>query len=95
MGHVQCHSGLKRHFFPFTVLAYIIEYMNPKAFAKGSGIGAMVKNSPANARDKSSVPGLGKSSGVGNGNPLQHSCLENSMDSLMGCSPWGRRVGLD
>ena len=43
----------------------------------------MVKNSPAKARDVGdlySVPGSGKSLGEGNGNPLQYSCLENSMD---------------
>ena len=43
----------------------------------------MVKNPPANAgelRDASSVPGLGRSPGGGNGNPLQCSCLENPMD---------------
>ena len=32
------------------------------------------------ARDEGSVPGLGRSSGVGNGNPLQYSCLGNPMD---------------
>ena len=30
---------------------------------------------------KDSIPGLGRSPGGGNGNPLQYSCLENSMDS--------------
>ena len=43
----------------------------------------MVKNLPANegdARDAGLVPGLRKSSGVGNDNPLQYSCLKNSMD---------------
>ena len=54
----------------------------------------MVKNLPASAgdiRDAGSIPGLGRFPGVGNGNPLQHSCLENSMDrrSLVGYSPWG------
>ena len=42
-----------------------------------------VKNLPANARDTGdtgSVPGLGRSPGGGNGNPLQYSCLENPMD---------------
>ena len=39
----------------------------------------MVKNPPANALDASSTPGPGRSPGVGNGNPLQHSCLGNSM----------------
>ena len=42
-----------------------------------------VKNPPANAgdvRNSSSIPGSGKSPGVGNGNPLQYSHLENSRD---------------
>ena len=33
-----------------------------------------------NAGDLGSIPGLGKSPGGGNGNPLQYSCMENSMD---------------
>jgi len=41
--------------------------------------GAVVKNPPASAKDASSVPGLGRSAGGGNGSPLQYSCLENSM----------------
>ena len=44
---------------------------------------SVVKNPPANAgstRDVGSIPGSGRSSGVGNGNLLQYSCLENSMD---------------
>ena len=40
----------------------------------------MVKNLPAKGGDMSSIPGLGRSLGGGNGNPLQYSCLENSMD---------------
>ena len=43
----------------------------------------VVKNPPANAgdiRDMGSIPGLKRSPGVGNGNPLQYSCLENSME---------------
>ena len=40
----------------------------------------MVKNLPANAGDRSSVPRLRRSLGEGNGNPLQYSCLENPMD---------------
>ena len=42
--------------------------------------GAVVKNPPANAGDMGSIPGLGRSSGEGNGNPLQFSCLGNPMD---------------
>ena len=40
----------------------------------------MVKNPPANAGDTDSIPELKRSPGEGNGNPLQYSCLENSMD---------------
>ena len=38
------------------------------------------KESACNAGDPGSTPGLGRSPGEGNGNPLQYSCLENSMD---------------
>ena len=38
------------------------------------------KVSAYNAGDPGSVPGLGRSPGEGNGNPLQYSCLENPMD---------------
>ena len=40
----------------------------------------MIKNLPANAGDESLIPGSGRSLGVGNGNPFQYSCLENSRD---------------
>jgi len=40
----------------------------------------VVKNLPANAGDAGSIPELGISSGEGNGNPLQYSCLGNPMD---------------
>ena len=43
----------------------------------------MVKNLPANAgdiRDSGVIPGLGRSPGEGNGNKLQYSCLEDSVD---------------
>ena len=38
------------------------------------------KESVCNSGDQSSIPDPGKAPGEGNGNPLQHSCLENSMD---------------
>ena len=50
-----------------------------QGFPDGSG----VKSLPAkvrDARDWGSIPDLGRSPGVGNCNPLQYSCLENSMD---------------
>ena len=42
--------------------------------------GSVVKNCPAITGDVGSIPGSGRSLGVGNGNPLQYSCLENPMD---------------
>ena len=49
----------------------------------GSPGGAAVKKLPAHyrdTRDMGSIPGSGSSPGVGDGNPQQYSCLENSMD---------------
>ena len=45
--------------------------------------GTVIKNVPANAgdaRDEGLIPGLGRSSGEGHGNPLHYSCLGNPMD---------------
>ena len=50
-----------------------------------------VKNLPAKAgdtRDVGSIPGLRRSPGEGNGNPLQYACLENLMDG----GPWWATV---
>ena len=47
---------------------------------KGFPDGSVVKNPSANAGDLGSIPGLGRSPGEGNGNPLQDSCLGNPMD---------------
>ena len=49
-------------------------------FFNGLRCGSVVKNPPASAGDASSIPGSGRSPGVGNGNPLQYSCLGNPMD---------------
>jgi len=52
--------------------------------------GSEVKNMPTNAgdtRDTGSIPGLGRSPGGGNGNPLQYSCLENPMDRVAWWAP--------
>ena len=40
----------------------------------------MEETLPTNVEDTGSIPGLGRSPGDGNGNSLQYSCLENSMD---------------
>ena len=43
-------------------------------------VAQMVKNLPTMRETQARFPGLGRSPGEGNGNPLQHSCLENPMD---------------
>ena len=60
----------------------------------------MVKNPPANAgdiKDTGSTLRSGRSCGEGNGNPLQHSCLENLMDKEPGglWSVGSQEVGQD
>ena len=53
--------------------------------------GSEVKASACNAGHLGSIPGLGRSPGEGNGNPLQYSCLENPTDggAWVGYSPQG------
>ena len=73
-------------FFPFSLpdCYFPSVYGIPGA----SQVARVVKNLPANAgdiRDMSWIPGLGRSTGEGNGYPLQYSCLENPMDRR----PWG------
>ena len=52
------------------------------------------KESTCNAGNLDSIPGLGRSPRGVHGNPLPDSCLENSQGqrSLVGPSPWGRKV---
>ena len=49
-------------------------------YEKGFPGGSDGKASACNVGDPGSIPGSGRSPGEGNGNPLQHSCLENPMD---------------
>ena len=55
------------------------------------------KASACNVEDLGLIPGLGRSPGEGNGNPLQYSCLENSIDrgAWWAMSMESRRVGHD
>ena len=46
----------------------------------GLPCGLVIKNPPTNAGDVGSIPGSGRSPGKGNDDPLQYSCLQNSMD---------------
>ena len=66
----------------------------------GSPGGAGGKESTCQCRRHkrhSSIPGSGRSSGVGHGNPFQYSCLEkfHGQKNLVGYSSWDHRVGHD
>ena len=55
-----------------------VEYQD--TINKTSQVAQTVKRLAYNAGDLGSIPGSGRYSGEGNGNPLQYSCLENPMD---------------
>ena len=57
-------------FLIFNLLKFIVSFPG----------GSVVKDPPANEEDAGLILGSGRSPGEGNGNPLQYSCLENSMD---------------
>ena len=63
----------------FTILSLLPFHINLRGFPGGSDS----KESTCNAGDLDSIPGLGRSSGGGHGNPLQYSYLEN---------PHGQRI---
>ena len=54
--------------------------MNPHHLLWGFPHSSVSKESANNAGDLGSIPGSGRSPGERNGNPIQYSCLENSMD---------------
>ena len=61
---------------------FIYLFLQP-CYCYGFPVALLVKNPSANTgdrRDSGSIPGLGRSPGVGNGNPTWYSCLENPMD---------------
>ena len=71
-------------------MRYLSIYLSLSIYLCGFPDGGMLKNLPANtgnARDMGSIPGSGRSPGVGNGNPCQYSCLENSIDKTVCYSP--------
>ena len=69
-----------------------MKYLNLLIIYDFSG-GSNGKASAYNAGDLGSIPGLGRSPGEGNGNPLQYSCLGNPMygGAWVGYSPWGHK----
>ena len=61
-------------------ICYIYLFVYIYTFICGFPGGSDGKASACNVGDPGSIPGSGRSPGEGNGNPLQHSCLENPMD---------------
>ena len=70
---------------------YLVDYLAASHLSRGFPGGSEGKESACNAGDPGLIPGLGRSSGEGNGYPLQYSGLENSMDreACQAYSPWG------
>ena len=57
-----------------------IYFVTPSTYDSGFPSGSVGKESACNAGDLGLIPGSGRAPGEGNSNPLQYSCLENSMD---------------
>ena len=81
----SCNFSFLRLFYPskYKVLPTTQdEFYSCLIIHKGLPGGAVVKNLPAmqEIQDVGSIPGSGRSPGVGSSNPLQYSCLENSID---------------
>ena len=83
------------HSFLWLTLFYCKLCRNNQGFPGGSA----VKNPPANAEDEGDlalIPGSGRPPGVGNGNSLQYSCLENPMDKRsLTCSIGSQKIRHD
>ena len=64
------------------ILRQLIQQHIKRAYTMFEGLpgSSNGKVSACNSGDLGSIPGSGRSPGEGNGNPLQYSCLENSMD---------------
>ena len=76
-------KGIVQIHWSRTEVTYSYLFRNVEKADIASQVVLGVKNPPANAgdiRDIGSIPGLARSPGGGNGNPLQYSCLENPMD---------------
>ena len=86
---LEIWCGRNVTYFLFSVLCLFFVLCLPWNFPGGSD----GKASAYNTGNPGSIPGLGRSPGEGNGNPLQYSCLENPIDqrNLVGYSPWGRK----
>ena len=70
------HSPQMKRFFPLLISLFGIHFPG----------GSKGKESACDAKDQGWIPGWGRSPGEGNGNPLQNSYLENSMDRGAWCA---------
>ena len=85
---VNLELGIIKLLFSYRIFGYTYKLFRGKAFFVYVQVqircpfpgGSEVKASAWNAGDPGSIPGLGRSPGEGNGNPLQYSCLENPME---------------
>ena len=73
-GYMSMFPSEAIHYFELSYSVHALLYMG---LVPGGLVG---KESTCNAGEPGSIPGLGRSPGEGNNNPLQYSCLENSMD---------------
>ena len=85
--YLACLPGLQRYLKFSLAIPYgkCQQSIFKRAYMINGGFpgGSVGKESACNAGDagdKGSIPGLGRSSGRGHGNPLQYSCLENAMN---------------
>ena len=82
--HELRHTTFPRRVFSHCQISQTLflkfKFMEKYATFQGSPGDTGVKNLPANARDMGLIPGSGGSPEEGIGNPLQYSCLGNSMD---------------
>ena len=84
---VICFASKPIFIYYILLYLYIIYLFNTYLFLYiGVPGGSVGKNLPANAGGQGAIPGLGRSPGGGNGDPLQDSCLENPMDRGAWCA---------
>ena len=76
--HMSSHVMICCENAPFSVMQKLIPFI--PSYLRASQWLRWLKKSVCNAGDPGSIPGSGRSSGEGNGNPLQYSWLENPMN---------------
>ena len=81
-GEKTIHVCSEFFVYYITLLYLLVHYLGFYIYSSTEGFpgGSDDKESACNAGDLGLIPGLGRSPGEGNGNPLQYSCLENPMD---------------